>query len=123
MPVSEVTSTDVLEILTPIWHAKAATARCMRERMRARDLFERRRILMEDLARYLAQGKATDSEPPQKHGLKPSSMAARSGEQWLGVAKEIPVTAWVAGLVGSSGAVVGAGRGRQRNPEWQRRKE
>ena len=35
MPVSEVTSTDVLEILTPIWHAKAATARCMRERMRA----------------------------------------------------------------------------------------
>ena len=35
MPVSEVTSADVLEILTPIWHGKAVTARCVQQRMRA----------------------------------------------------------------------------------------
>ena len=35
MPVSEVTSADVLEILTPIWHVKAPTARRVRQRMRA----------------------------------------------------------------------------------------
>ena len=35
MPVSEVTSADVLEILIPIWHRKASTARCVRQRMRA----------------------------------------------------------------------------------------
>ena len=35
MPVSEVTSADVLEILTPIWHRKAATARRVRQRVRA----------------------------------------------------------------------------------------
>ena len=35
MPVSEVTSADVLEILAPIWHVKAPTARCVRQRMRA----------------------------------------------------------------------------------------
>ena len=35
MPVSEVTSADLLEILTPIWHPKAPTARCVRQRMRA----------------------------------------------------------------------------------------
>ena len=34
MPVSEVTSGDVLEILAPIWHVKAATARCVRQRIR-----------------------------------------------------------------------------------------
>ena len=34
-PVSEVTSADVLDVLTPIWHAKASTARRVRERMRA----------------------------------------------------------------------------------------
>ena len=33
--VSEVTSADVLEILTPIWHAKAPTARRVRQRIRA----------------------------------------------------------------------------------------
>ena len=33
--VSEVTSADVLEILTPIWHAKAQTARRVRQRIRA----------------------------------------------------------------------------------------
>ena len=33
--VSEVTSADVLEILTPIWHLKAETARAVRHRMRA----------------------------------------------------------------------------------------
>ena len=27
MPVSDVTSADVLEILTPIWHVRATTAR------------------------------------------------------------------------------------------------
>ena len=32
MPVSEVTSTGVLEILTPIWHRKAKTARRVRLR-------------------------------------------------------------------------------------------
>ena len=34
-PVSEVTSAEVLDVLTPIWHAKAQTARRVRERMRA----------------------------------------------------------------------------------------
>ena len=34
-PVSEVTSTDVLEILSPIWHTKARTARSVRQRIRA----------------------------------------------------------------------------------------
>ena len=33
--VSEVTSADVLEILTPIWHEKAQTARRVRQRIRA----------------------------------------------------------------------------------------
>ena len=35
MPVSEVTSADVLEILSPIWHRKAQTARRVRLRLRA----------------------------------------------------------------------------------------
>ena len=35
MPVSDVTSADVLEILTPIWHVKATTARRVRQRIRA----------------------------------------------------------------------------------------
>ena len=35
MPVSEVTSADVLEILTPIWHQKVATVRRVRQRLRA----------------------------------------------------------------------------------------
>ncbi len=35
MPVSEVTSANVLEILAPIWHAKAETARRLRQRIRA----------------------------------------------------------------------------------------
>ena len=35
MPVSEVTSADVLEILTPLWHQKAPTARRVRLRLRA----------------------------------------------------------------------------------------
>ena len=35
MPVSEVTSADVLEILAPIWHRKAQTARRVRLRLRA----------------------------------------------------------------------------------------
>ena len=35
MPVSEVTSADVLEILTPIWHRKAPTARRVRQCLRA----------------------------------------------------------------------------------------
>ena len=34
-PVSEVTSAEVLDVLMPIWHAKAPTARRVRERMRA----------------------------------------------------------------------------------------
>ena len=34
-PVSEVTSADVLEILTPIWHVKAETVRAVRQRIRA----------------------------------------------------------------------------------------
>ena len=33
-PVSEVTSGDVLEILAPIWHVKATTARLLRQRIR-----------------------------------------------------------------------------------------
>ena len=33
--VSEVTSADMLEVLTPIWHLKAETARAVRHRMRA----------------------------------------------------------------------------------------
>ena len=35
MPVSEVTSADLLEILTPLWHRKAATAKRVRQRLRA----------------------------------------------------------------------------------------
>ena len=35
MPVSEVSSADVLEILTPIWHRKVATAKRVRQRLRA----------------------------------------------------------------------------------------
>ena len=35
MPVSEVTSADMLEILAPIWHEKAATARKLRQRLHA----------------------------------------------------------------------------------------
>ena len=35
MPVSEVTSADVLEILAPIWHTKADSARRLRQRIRA----------------------------------------------------------------------------------------
>ena len=34
-PVSDVTSAEVLDILTPIWHVKAQTARRVRERIRA----------------------------------------------------------------------------------------
>ena len=34
MPVSEITSADVLEILTPLWHRKAATAKRVRQRLR-----------------------------------------------------------------------------------------
>ena len=35
VPVSEVPSADMLEILVPIWHAKAETARRLRQRIRA----------------------------------------------------------------------------------------
>ena len=35
VPVSEVTSADVLEILTSLWHRKAATAKRVRQRLRA----------------------------------------------------------------------------------------
>ena len=34
-PVSEVSTADVLEILSPIWHVKAATAREVRQRIRS----------------------------------------------------------------------------------------
>ena len=34
-PVSEVNTADVLEILTPIWHVKAETARAVRQRVRS----------------------------------------------------------------------------------------
>ena len=34
-PVSDVNTADVLEILTPIWHAKAETARAVRQRIRS----------------------------------------------------------------------------------------
>ena len=35
MPVSEVTTADVLAILTPIWHEKSQTARRVRQRIGA----------------------------------------------------------------------------------------
>ena len=35
LPVSEVNTADVLEILSPIWHVKAATAREVRQRIRS----------------------------------------------------------------------------------------
>ncbi len=35
VPVSEVTSADVLEILTPLWHRKVATAKRVRQRLHA----------------------------------------------------------------------------------------
>ncbi len=35
VPVSEVTSADVLEILTPLWHRKVSTAKRVRQRLRA----------------------------------------------------------------------------------------
>ena len=34
-PVSEINAADLLEILTPIWHSKAETARAVRQRLRA----------------------------------------------------------------------------------------
>ena len=34
-PVSEVNTADVLEILTPLWHSKAETARAVRQRIRS----------------------------------------------------------------------------------------
>ncbi|MDE2964454.1 MAG: hypothetical protein OXU26_11105 [Acidobacteriota bacterium] len=34
MSVSEVTSADLLEILSPIWHRKASSARRVRQRLR-----------------------------------------------------------------------------------------
>ena len=34
-PVTEVTRADVLEILSPIWHSKASTARCVHQRIHA----------------------------------------------------------------------------------------
>ena len=34
-PISEVNTADVLEILTPIWHVKAETARALRQRIRS----------------------------------------------------------------------------------------
>ena len=34
-PVSEVTAADVLEIVTPIWHVKAETAKAVRQRIRS----------------------------------------------------------------------------------------
>ena len=34
-PVSQVNTTDMLEILTPIWHVKAETARAVRQRIRS----------------------------------------------------------------------------------------
>ena len=34
-PVSEVNTADMLEILTPIWHIKAETARAVRQRIRS----------------------------------------------------------------------------------------
>ena len=34
-PVSEVNTADILEILTPIWHVKAETARAVRQRIRS----------------------------------------------------------------------------------------
>ena len=35
MPISEVTSADVIGILAPIWHDKPATTRKLRQRIRA----------------------------------------------------------------------------------------
>ena len=35
MPISDVTSADVIGVLAPIWHEKAATARKLRQRIRA----------------------------------------------------------------------------------------
>ncbi len=35
MPVSEVASADVLEILTPLWHTKAATAHVVQNKVEA----------------------------------------------------------------------------------------
>ena len=35
VPVFEVTSADLLEILTPLWHRKVATAKRVRQRLRA----------------------------------------------------------------------------------------
>ena len=35
IPVSEVTSADLLDILTPLWHRKVATAKRVRQRLRA----------------------------------------------------------------------------------------
>ena len=48
--MSEVNSADVLEILTPIWHAEAETARAVRQRIRS--VLEWA-IAMDDWAAYL----------------------------------------------------------------------
>ena len=34
-PISEVNAADVLNVLSPIWHVKAATAREVRQRIRS----------------------------------------------------------------------------------------
>ena len=74
VPVSDMTTADVLAILTPIWHDKPETARRVRQRIGAvmkwalahtvrnpteaayarSDLFERRRRLMDDWSSYLS---------------------------------------------------------------------
>ena len=49
-PVSEVNTADVLEILTPIWHVKAETARAISQRIRSAQEWA---IAMDDWAAYL----------------------------------------------------------------------
>ena len=57
--MSEVTSADVLEVLMPIWHEKAQTARRVRQRIRTvlewAVAMERRRRLMDEWAEYISR--------------------------------------------------------------------
>ncbi len=61
--------------------AEAALAHVVRNQVEAAyahsDLFERRRILMDDWERYLAQGMAKDSEPPRWPGVSAPGAGGR----------------------------------------------
>ena len=77
MAVSEVTSADVLEILTPIWHVKAPTARHVHQRIRT---------VLEWASRHADEGaaRAPGAAVPPRHRDSQRGAEAR-GRQSAGV--------------------------------------